>query len=139
MPPLKRGAIRAALSGAKTRSRTKKSRVRSANKKKWRFKPGTVALREIRRYQKSTELFIPKLPFRRLVKEIMHDHGSFRIQSSALEALQEAAESTIVTEFEMTNLCAIHAKRVTIQAKDMVLVRRLRKMMIGYSYVGGEL
>ncbi|TEY54961.1 hypothetical protein BOTCAL_0234g00160 [Botryotinia calthae] len=140
MPHSKRGAIRAALSGVKTRSQAKKSRVHNAKKRKWRFKPGTVALREIRQYQMTTELCIPKLPFRRLVKEIMHSHcPGFRIQSSALAALQEAAESTIVTEFEMTNLCAIHAKRVTIQAKDMVLVRRLRKMMMGYSHVGGGL
>ncbi|KAF7960185.1 hypothetical protein EAE96_001783 [Botrytis aclada] len=136
MPPLKRSTVRLALNG---KSRAKTSRARVVNKKKWKYKPGTVALREIRQYQMSAELLMPKLPFNRLVKEIMHKYDPFRIQRSAVEALQEAAECTIITEFEMTNLCAIHAKRVTIQAKDMILVRRLRKMMMGYSYVGGGL
>jgi histone H3 len=92
-----------------------------------RYRPGTVALREIRRYQKSTELLIRKLPFQRLVKEIAQDFRTdLRFQSSAIMALQEAAEAYLVGIFEDTNLCAIHAKRVTILPKDMFLARRIR-------------
>merc|ERR1712098_688004 len=87
-------------------------------KKPHRYKPGTVALREIRRYQKSTELLIRKLPFQRLVREIAQDSKSdLRFQSSAVMALQEASEAYLVGLFEDTNLCAIHAKRVTIMPK----------------------
>ena len=86
-------------------------------KKPHRYRPGTVALREIRRYQKSTELLIRKLPFQRLVREIAQDFKTdLRFQSSAVMALQEASEAYLVALFEDTNLCAIHAKRVTIQS-----------------------
>lgn len=96
-------------------------------KKPHRYKPGTVALREIRRYQKSTELLIRKLPFQRLVREIAQDFKTdLRFQSSAIGALQESAEAYLVSLFEDTNLAAIHAKRVTIQPKDIQLARRLR-------------
>ena len=89
-------------------------------KKPHRYKPGTVALREIRRYQKSTELLIRKLPFQRLVREIAQDFKSdLRFQSSAIGALQESVESYLVSLFEDTNLCAIHAKRVTIQSVSL--------------------
>ncbi|KAJ1986228.1 histone H3.1, partial [Coemansia umbellata] len=96
-------------------------------KKPHRYKPGTVALREIRRYQKSTELLIRKLPFQRLVREIAQDFKTdLRFQSSAIAALQEAAEAYLVGLFEDTNLAAIHGRRVTIQPKDLQLARRLR-------------
>ena len=92
-----------------------------------RFRPGTVALREIRRYQKSTELLIRKVPFQRLVREIAQDFKTdLRFQGSAVLALQEAAEAYLVGLFEDTNLCAIHAKRVTIMCKDVELARRIR-------------
>jgi len=90
-------------------------------------RPGTVALREIRRYQKSTELLIRKLPFQRLVREIAQDFKTdLRFQSAAIGALQEASEAYLVGLFEDTNLCAIHAKRVTIMPKDIQLARRIR-------------
>jgi histone H3 len=96
-------------------------------KKPHRYRPGTVALREIRKYQKSTELLIRKLPFQRLVREIAQDYKTdLRFQSSAVLALQEAAEAYLVGLFEDTNLCAIHAKRVTIMPKDVQLARRIR-------------
>lgn len=96
-------------------------------KKPHRYRPGTVALREIRKYQKSTELLIRKLPFQRLVKEITQDFNTdLQFQSAALEALQEAAEAYLVGLFEDVNLCAIHAKRVTIMPKDVQLARRIR-------------
>jgi histone H3 len=92
-----------------------------------RYKPGTVALREIRRYQKSTEVLIRRLPFQRLVREIAQDvRTDLRFQATALMALQEAAEAHLVGLFESTNLCAIHASRQTIMPKDMQLARRIR-------------
>lgn len=99
-------------------------------KKAHRFRPGTVALREIRKYQKSTDLLIPRRPFQRLVQEIVQDMSSsgnpLRLQSHALEALREASEAYLTSLFEDTNLCAIHAKRVTIMPKDIQLARRIR-------------
>jgi histone H3 len=92
-----------------------------------RYRPGTVALREIRQYQKSTDLLIRKLAFQRLVREVAAGwRVDLRFQSSALLALQEAAEAFLVGLFEDTNLCALHAKRVTIMPQDMKLARRIR-------------
>ena len=91
-----------------------------------RFRPGTVALRQIRKYQKSTELLIRKLPFQRLVREVAQKiKPDLRFQSTAILALQEASESFLVTMFEDVNVCAIHAGRVTIQPKDMYLWNRM--------------
>jgi len=96
-------------------------------KKPHRYRPGTVALREIRKYQKSTDLLIRKAPFQRLVREIAQDFKTdLRFQSTAVLALQEASEAYLVGLFEDTNLCAIHAKRVTIMPKDIQLARRIR-------------
>ncbi|KAH6915359.1 histone H3 [Coprinopsis sp. MPI-PUGE-AT-0042] len=104
-------------------------------KPKRRFHPGTVALREIRKYQKSTDLLLRKLPFSRVVREIALDmqtnlngdaDTALRWQTSALLALQEAAEAYLVHLFEDANLCAIHAKRVTIMTRDIQLARRIR-------------
>ena len=96
-------------------------------KKPHRFRPGTVALREIRRFQKCTDLLIRRLPFQRLVREIAQEFkADLRFQTSAVMAIQEAAEAYLVGLFEDTNLCAIHAKRVTIMPKDMQLARRIR-------------
>ncbi|KAK3857654.1 hypothetical protein Pcinc_036107 [Petrolisthes cinctipes] len=96
-------------------------------KGKHRFRPGTRALKEIRHYQKSTQLLIPKLPFSRVVKEILQSFGpNYRLQSLALMALQEAAECYVIGVLEMANLCSIHAKRVTIYPADIRLARRIR-------------
>jgi histone H3 len=107
---------------------TKATKVEGAKPKKpRRYRPGTVALREIRKYQKSTELLIRKLPFQRLVREVAQSFKTdLRFQSSAVLALQEAAESYLVGLFEDTNLIAIHAKRITIMPKDLQLARRIR-------------
>jgi histone H3 len=99
-------------------------------KKPHRWRPGTAALKEIRRYQKSTELLIKRLPFQRLVRELASEiRSDIRFQSAALEALHTASEAYLVGIFEDTNLCALHAKRVTIMPKDMQLARRLRGEM----------
>lgn len=96
-------------------------------KKPRRYKAGTLALREIRFFQRSTELLIRKIPFQRLVREITQDYKmDLRFQTSALLGLQEAAEAYMVGIFEYANLCAIHAKRVTVQPKDIQLVLRIR-------------
>ena len=110
-----------------TKAARKSAPATGGVKKPHRYRPGTVALREIRRYQKSTELLIRKLPFQRLVREIAQDFKTdLRFQGSAVLALQEAAEAYLVGLFEDTNLCAIHAKRVTIMPKDVQLARRIR-------------
>jgi histone H3 len=73
-------------------------------------------------------MLIRKLPFQRLVREVAQDLGgeNTRFQAASIAALQEAAEGYLVELFEDTNLCAIHAKRVTIMPKDMQLARRIR-------------
>jgi len=120
-PPPRKGAGRPSAEGAP--------------RKPHRFRPGTVALREIRKYQKSTDLLLQKLPFSRIVREItmemttdtnFRDSANLRWQSSALLALQEATEAYLVHLFEDANLCAIHAKRVTIMTRDIQLARRIR-------------
>ena len=110
-----------------TKAARKSAPATGGVKKPHRYRPGTVALREIRRYQKSTELLLRKLPFQRLVREVSQDFkAELRFQSSAVMALQEASEAYLVGLFEDTNLCAIHAKRVTVMPKDMHLARRIR-------------
>ena len=92
-----------------------------------RYQPGTVALREIRKYQRSTDLLIHKLPFQCLVHEIVQGFNiEFRVLPAMVMALQEATEAYLVQLLEDSNLCAIHAKRVTIQPKGIQLARRIR-------------
>ena len=92
-----------------------------------KFRPGIAALKEICHFQKGSSLLIRKLPFQRLVREIAQDiRPNLRFQQSAVEALQEASEAYLVGLFEDTNLCAIHARRVTIMPKDIQLARRTR-------------
>jgi histone H3 len=101
--------------------------IQAGKSKKHRFRPGTVALREIRKYQKSTDLLIRKAPFQRLVREVAQDFKQdLRFQSQAVLALQESAEAYLVGLYEDSNCCAIHAKRVTVMPKDMLLAKRIR-------------
>ncbi len=104
-------------------------------KKPHRYHPGTVALHKICRYQKSTDLLIRKVPFQRLAREVLQDlnkPGSYprysadRFQATSLLAIQESVEAFSVGLFEDVNLCAIHARRVTIMPKDMQLALRIR-------------
>jgi histone H3 len=118
---------------------SKPMRATGGLKKPHRFRPGTVALRQIRRLQKTTELLIRRLPFQRLVRELAQDFkNDLRFAGSALAALQEASESFLVHLFENTNLACIHAKRVTITPKDMQLARRLGASAEGASGVDGQ-
>ena len=110
-----------------TKAARKSAPAAGGVKKPHRYRPGTVALREIRRYQKSTDLLICRRPFQRLIRELAMDFkGDARFQAPSVLALQEAAEAYHVGLFEDTNLCAIHAKRVTIMPKDIQLSRRIR-------------
>ncbi|XP_032814617.1 histone H3-like centromeric protein A isoform X2 [Petromyzon marinus] len=104
------------------------AREHSPTKRKHRFRPGSRALLEIRKYQKSTDLLLRKLPFSRLVRELTSHLTVHPLnwQSVALLALQEATEAFLVKLFEDSNLCTIHGKRVTLFPRDMQLARRIR-------------
>lgn len=123
---------RKSIGGKAPRKALMKLAVRKATpsqlpKKHYRYRPGTVALREIRKYQGSTELLLRKLPFQRLVREIAQDFRSdLKFQQKAIDALQHASEAYLVGLFEDTNLCAIHGKRKTIKPSDIQLARRIR-------------
>ena len=92
-----------------------------------RYRAGTMALKDIRHFQGSTALLIRKLPFQRVVREIAQDYKTdLRFQSAAILCLQEATEAYLVRLFDDANLCAIHARRVTIMPKDILLARRIR-------------
>ncbi|GKU02872.1 histone H3 centromeric protein cse-4 [Fusarium langsethiae] len=128
MPPVKKS--RASGAGRQSRPSAVQAGDPVPVRAKRRYRPGTVALREIRHYQSGTKLLLRKLPFARLVREIALSmrpaDAGLRWQSQAIMALQEAAEAFMVHLFEDTNLCAIHAKRVTIMQKDIQLARRIR-------------
>jgi histone H3 len=130
MARTKQTARKTSFSGFRAKAlKTKVVRTDTSGvKKPHRYRPGTVALREIRKYQKSTDQLIRRMPFQRLVREIVQDQikPDLCLQSAALMALQDAAEAYLVGLFEDTNLCAIHAGRVTIMPKDMQLARRIR-------------
>ena len=105
-----------------------------AVRKPHRWRPGTVALREIQKFKKNTDLLIRKAPFQHLVQEILHDmsrKSDLQMQCTALLALQEAVEYFMVDVFSNTNLCAMHGKRVTIMKKDMVLACCIQGIPMG--------
>ena len=133
--PSKAGAAKTAAKKRKalptTNSKRKAAPATGGVKKPHRYRPGTVALREIKKFQKSTDLLLRKLPFARLVKEISADFplpgGHLaRWSPEAILALQNAIEAYLVGVNEDANLCAIHAKRVTIMPKDIQLARHVR-------------
>ena len=124
----KNEARRVAVARAEARHRGGKELKTDATKPR-RYRPGTVALQDIRRYQRSTELLIRRAPFdclvRELVQELWHGGLELRVLPTAVTALQEAAGVYLVLLFEDTNLCTIHAKHVTIMLKDIQLVQRI--------------
>jgi histone H3 len=100
-----------------------------ATRKPHHWHPGTVALREIQKFQKNTDLLVRKTPFQCLVQEIVHNmsrKSDLQMQSTAVLALQEAAEYFMVDVFSNTNLCAQLGKHVTIKVKDLVLACRIQ-------------
>lgn len=105
---------------------SKKSAASGGLKKTHRFKPGTVALREIRKQQKATEFAFRKLPFIRLVREIAQDYKEdVRFSEQSLELMQSATEEHLIKILENANTIAIHAGRSTVQAKDITVARRI--------------
>lgn len=110
-----------------TKATRKSSPSTGVVKKNHHYRPGIIALREIRLYQKSTALLIRKFPFPRLIRDFAQEFAAhFFFQSSAIEALQEASRAYLVGIFEDTNTCAIHAKHITIMPKDIKLAKRIR-------------
>mmetsp|Transcript_86549 Transcript_86549/g.220538 ORF Transcript_86549/g.220538 Transcript_86549/m.220538 type:complete len:149 (+) Transcript_86549:87-533(+) len=119
--PKGKGKAKAAAADAPRRRRAEQAPASQSSSKKPRV------MQEIRKFQKSEELLIRKLPFQRLVREVtLGINENLRFQATAIQALQEASEAYLVGLFEDTNLCAIHGKRVTIMPKDLQLARRLR-------------
>jgi len=122
------------LSSLPYKEKKKMDSERNPSGKSLRPKKNANVIREIRRLQRNTDLLLRKAPFQRLVREIAtRIHKGLRWQAQAVAALQEASEAYLVALFEDTNLCAIHAKRVTIMPKDMTLARRIRGENMGYS------
>ena len=112
---------------AEQKRKIHEARMQGRRIKPHRYRAGTVALKDIRHYQGSTALLIRKLPFQRVVREIAQDiKTDLRFQSAAILCLQEATEAYLVSLLEDSNLCAIHARRVTIMPKDIQLARRIR-------------
>ena len=125
----KSASKKAAIGSKKAAIGSKKAAVSGESSKRpaQRHHLGVRALQEIKFYQRSTDLLLRKLPFQHLVRDIAQQSKTdLRFQSAAIAALQEAAEAYLVGLFEDTNLCSLHAKRVTIMAKDMQLARRIR-------------
>ncbi|KAI5181395.1 histone H3 [Nematocida sp. AWRm80] len=111
----------------KAAKKSTSSTVGASIKRPHRYRAGTVALKEIRRYQKSTELLIRKQPFQRMVRAIAQEFKSdSRFQGSALASLQEATEAFIISIFEDANDCAIHGRRVTVMPRDIQLAMKIR-------------
>src|SRR3989338_8212262 len=124
-PSSSAAAARRAVSGKSPASSSSSSAAAAATpRRKRRARPGVVALREIRRFQKSTELLLRRLPFGRVVRDLCvavnrDPERPIRWQAEALAALQQATEAYLVGLFEDANLCAIHGRRVTMMVKDL--------------------
>lgn len=99
-------------------------------RKPHRYHPGTVSLREIRRYQRSTDLLMRKSPVQRVIRQIAQTSAGpevdVRFQRSAILALHEACESYLTGLFANANTIAIHSKRVTVEASDLLLAKELK-------------
>ena len=121
-------ARRRRISGESPAPRPSKTR-RTEERRKRRFRPGTRVLQEIRKLQQTTHTLVPRIHFSRIVRDVAYGIDGvvqYRWASEALEAIQTAAEAYLVGLFEDANLCAMHAKRVTIQIKDILLAQRIR-------------
>jgi histone H3 len=127
--PMKaRGGSSGTQAGSQPAPKLKKStQLTPAFNRKTKFRPGEKALREIRFYQKNTNLLIRKAPFARFIRDVAEDLvPGTKFSMVALEAIQEMTERYVVSMYEDSNWCALHAKRVTVFKRDMVLARRLR-------------
>ena len=123
-------AARPTPKGSRTPNTQQQQQGRRKQATPRKARPGSLALREIRLYQRSTHLLIRKAPFARLVRELLvtrHPAGAeFRWQRAAIECLQEASEAFLVCLLSDAYLCSLHAKRVTLMPRDIQLIRRLR-------------
>jgi histone H3/H4 len=127
MSRTKETAAKSVSKGSAKKAKVSKSASGNSVKRTRRFRAGTIALREIHRYQRGTELLLRKAPFQRLVREIsLVGKDGLRFQSAAVLAIQEATEAYLISLLADTNLCAVHTRRVTIMPKDLHLARRLR-------------
>lgn len=136
LPPHGAAAVRKNISSRTThksgvaavKQATAHAEVRAPAKKAHRFRPGTVALREIRKLQATVHTVLKRAPFYRLVKEVAINYApdAIRFTKSAVDAVQEATESFVTSLLADSNLCALHARRVTVMPRDIQLARRLR-------------
>lgn len=113
---------------AKTQTQKDKTQgTQGEGSKKMRKRPGAMALREIRKYQRSTDTVIRRLGFQRLVRDIAQQIvPEAKFQQSSLKVIQECTEMYLCRLFEDSQLCTLHAKRVTVFVKDMALAKRIR-------------
>ena len=107
-------------------SKLSKQITSSLSQAKTKFKPGSIALKEIRKYQKSSDLLIRKRPFQRLVRHLVSFNSELRFQSAALVIFQEAAENFLTGLLEDAYRCAVHAKRVTLLPRDIILIYKIK-------------
>ncbi|KAI5147984.1 histone H3 [Enteropsectra breve] len=113
-------------SGAKAARKSVQPAIKKPVQQKQRFRPGALALKEIRKYQKSTDLLIRKRPFQRLVRSLTNFSEELRFQSAALVIFQEATENFLTSLLEDAYRCSVHAKRVTLMPRDLVLVYKIK-------------
>ena len=107
------------------RGEAKLDKEREEKTKKTR--QGLKALKEIKKYQSSTEMLIRRLSFQRVVKEIVQKiQEDLRLWSTAILVLQEVGDMVLLGLLEQSNLCMLHARRVTIMPKDVQLARHIR-------------
>ena len=112
---------------SKVASQKAKKATEDGETQKRRTRPGAKALREIRKYQRSTDSIVPRAPLQRIIKEITGKYmPDARYSMGAIEAVHQCIEAYMVGLFEDTGLCAVHARRKTIMTRDMRLARRIR-------------
>jgi histone H3 len=136
------GVVKTTITTKKKKSKDKKEKPSAgaivAHKKPYRFHPGRVAVREIRRYQRGTEFLIPKTRFRNVVREVLDECGEFKLQAEALAVLRQAGEMEIVKTFEAGQCEACHAHRQTIRVEDLDTANRVRDILPGRTHSTDE-
>ncbi|KAG8347486.1 histone H3 variant [Trypanosoma vivax] len=127
LPPKPRKTLASRKLQTEARLSAKKITNSGHPKRRHRWRPGTVVLREVRRYQGSTDFLIQRAPFRRFLREVVSNlKDSYRMSASCLEALQESTELYVTSVLADANLCTLHANRVTLFPKDIHLALKLR-------------
>lgn len=105
----------------------------SVVRRRRRYKPGTVALREVRRYQRGTDLLIRRLPYQRFVRSVADTHASgtnnaegLRFQGAAIDLLQEASENYLISCLIDAKKLSAHANRIGVNKRDIAMVLEVR-------------